>query len=159
MGAQVALTTVMKGLPLTYSKDMQEDKEPVFDAADALALAIAAMTGMVSDLGPNEEVLRNAAGAGFATATDLADWCVRELNMPFREAHHVTGALVKMAEDKGCDLYELSLAEMQAVEPRIQSEVAESLTVDNSVASRASYGGTSPKRVREQIERWRERLG
>lgn len=159
MGAQVALTTVMKGLPLTYSKDMQEDKEPVFDAADALALAIAAMTGMVSDMGPEEANLRKAAGAGFATATDLADWCVRALNMPFRDAHHVTGALVKMAEDKGCDLHELSLEEMQSVEPRIQSEVVLSLTVDNSVGSRASYGGTSPKRVREQIERWRERLG
>ncbi len=159
MGAQVAMTMVMKGLPLTYSKDMQEDKEPVFDAADALALAIAAMTGMVSDMAPVEENLRKAAGAGFATATDLADWCVRELNMPFRDAHHVTGALVKMAEDKGCDLHELSLAEMQTVEPRIQSEVVLALTVDNSVGSRASYGGTSPKRVREQIERWRERLG
>ena len=159
MGAQVAMTMVMKGLPLTYSKDMQEDKEPVFDAADALALAVAAMTGMVSDMAPVEDNLRRAAGAGFATATDLADWCVRELNMPFRDAHHVTGALVKMAEDKGCDLHELSLAEMQTVEPKIQSEVVLALTVDNSVGSRASYGGTSPKRVREQIERWRERLG
>ncbi|MEM7269785.1 MAG: argininosuccinate lyase [Pseudomonadota bacterium] len=159
MGAQVALTTVMKGLPLTYSKDMQEDKEPVFDAADALALAIAAMTGMVRDMGPNETRLREAAGAGFATATDLADWCVRELNMPFRDAHHVTGSLVKMAEDKGCDLADLSLDEMKTVEPRIRQEVVSLLTVDNSVESRASYGGTSPKQVREQIARWRETLG
>ena len=159
MGAQVAMTMVMKGLPLTYSKDMQEDKEPVFDAADALALAVAAMTGMVSDMAPVEDNLRKAAGAGFATATDLADWCVRELNMPFRDAHHVTGALVKMAEDKGCDLHELTLVEMQTVEPNIQSEVVLSLALDSSVGSRASYGGTSPKRVREQIERWRERLG
>ncbi len=158
-GNLLQLMTVMKGLPLTYNKDMQEDKEPVFDAADALALAIAAMTGMVSDMAPVEDNLRKAAGAGFATATDLADWCVRELNMPFRDAHHVTGALVKMAEDKGCDLHELSLEEMQSVEPQIQSEVVLALTVDNSVGSRASYGGTSPIRVREQIERWRERLG
>ena len=158
-GANTALMIVMKGLPLAYSKDMQEDKEPVFDAADALALAVAAMTGMVSDMAPVEDNLRKAAGAGFATATDLADWCVRELNMPFRDAHHVTGALVKMAEDKGCDLHELTLVEMQTVEPNIQSEVVLSLALDSSVGSRASYGGTSPKRVREQIERWRERLG
>ena len=158
MGAQIALTTVMKGLPLTYSKDMQEDKEPVFDAADALALAIAAMTGMVSDMAPEEANLRKAAGAGFATATDLADWCVRELNMPFRDAHHVTGALVKMAEDKGCDLADLSLSDMQGVEARITEAVYSVLTVDASTASRTSYGGTAPSNVTRQIARWRERL-
>ncbi|MGB0410790.1 MAG: argininosuccinate lyase [Pikeienuella sp.] len=158
MGAQVALQTVMKGLPLTYSKDMQEDKEPVFDAADALALALAAMTGMVRDMAPNEEVLAKAAGAGFATATDLADWCVRTLNMPFRDAHHVTGSLVKMAEDKGCDLADLPLADMQTVEARLTEDVYNVLTVEASVASRTSYGGTSPVRVGEQITRWKERL-
>ena len=155
MGAQVALTMVMKGLPLTYSKDMQEDKEPVFDAADALALAIAAMTGMVSDMAPEAENLRRAAGAGFATATDLADWCVRELNMPFRDAHHVTGALVKMAEDKGCDLSDLALDDMQSVEPRITDAVYSVLTVEASTASRTSYGGTAPSNVTAQIARWR----
>ena len=159
MGAMVALTTVMKGLPLTYSKDMQEDKEPVFDAADALALALAAMTGMVRDMWPNAEVLRAAAGAGFATATDLADWCVRVLNIPFRDAHHVTGSLVKMAEDRGCDLADLSLADMRTVEPRITDDVFNVLTVEASVASRTSYGGTAPDNVRAQIERWKEKLG
>ena len=158
MGAQVALQTVMKGLPLTYSKDMQEDKEPVFDAADALALALAAMTGMVRDMAPNAPVLAKAAGAGFATATDLADWCVRTLNMPFRDAHHVTGSLVKMAEDRGCELADLPLADMQTVEPRLTDDVFNVLTVEASVASRTSHGGTSPIRVAEQIARWKERL-
>ncbi|MGB0504568.1 MAG: argininosuccinate lyase [Pikeienuella sp.] len=157
-GSLIGLLTVMKGLPLTYSKDMQEDKEPVFDAADALALALTAMTGMVRDMAPMEDNLRAAAGAGFSTATDLADWCVRSLNMPFRDAHHVTGSLVKMAEDQGCDLADLTLEQMQSVEPQIQSEVYSILTVDNSVESRASYGGTSPTQVREQIARWKERL-
>ena len=154
-GANVALMMVMKGLPLTYSKDMQEDKEPVFDAADALALALAAMTGMVSDMAPEAENLRRAAGAGFATATDLADWCVRELNMPFRDAHHVTGALVKMAEDKGCNLSDLALTDMQSVEPRITDAVYSVLTVEASTASRTSYGGTAPSNVTAQIARWR----
>ncbi|MEM7545425.1 MAG: argininosuccinate lyase [Pseudomonadota bacterium] len=158
MGALVALTTVMKGLPLTYSKDMQEDKEPVFDAADALALALAAMTGMVSDMAPNADVLRRAAGAGFATATDLADWCVRVLNIPFRDAHHITGALVKTAEDQGVDLSDLKLADMQAVEPRITDDVFDVLTVEASVASRTSYGGTAPDQVKAQIARWQGRL-
>jgi argininosuccinate lyase len=158
LGALVALTTVMKGLPMTYSKDMQEDKEPVFDAADALALALAAMTGMVSDMAPNAEVLRKAAGAGFATATDLADWCVRVLNIPFRDAHHITGSLVKMAEDRGVDLADLSLADMQGVEPRITNDVFGVLTVEASVASRVSYGGTAPVQVKAQITRWKDRL-
>ncbi|MEX2519679.1 MAG: argininosuccinate lyase [Paracoccaceae bacterium] len=158
-GAFVTLATVMKGLPLTYSKDMQEDKEPVFDAADALALALAAMTGMVADMAPNEARLREAAGAGFATATDLADWCVRRLDIPFRQAHHITGALVKRAEDRGVDLADLTLEEMRAVEPRITEEVYGVLTVDASVASRTSYGGTAPDQVRAQIARWKERIG
>ncbi len=151
MGSLVTLLTVMKGLPLAYSKDMQEDKEPVFDAADALALALAAMTGMVADMQPNVARLREAAAQGFSTATDLADWLVRELGMPFRDAHHVTGSLVKMAEDKGCDLDGLALSDMQTVEPRITDAVFGVLGVENSVRSRISYGGASPERVREQV--------
>ena len=157
-GALVALLTVMKGLPLAYSKDMQEDKEQVFDAADSLMLALAAMTGMVADMAPRAENLRAAAGAGFSTATDLADWLVRRLDLPFREAHHVTGALVKAAEARGVDLPELSLAELQAAHAGITAEVYDVLGVDNSVASRTSYGGTAPERVRAQVARWRERL-
>ncbi len=157
-GANVALMMVMKGLPLTYSKDMQEDKEQVFDAADNLMLALAAMTGMVGDMTANRDALRAAAASGFSTATDLADWLVRELGLPFREAHHVTGALVARAEAKGCDLPELSLDEMRAVHQAIRQDVFEVLGVENSVASRMSYGGTAPARVREQIARWREVL-
>jgi len=157
-GALVALLTVMKGLPLAYSKDMQEDKEQVFDAADSLALALAAMAGMVADMRPNAKVLEQAAAAGFSTATDLADWLVRRLNMPFRDAHHVTGALVKLAEDKGCDLPDLSLDEMQAVCADITDEVYSVLGVHNSVNSRTSYGGTAPEQVRMQIARWKEML-
>jgi argininosuccinate lyase len=159
LGATVALFTVMKGLPLAYSKDMQEDKEQVFDAADALMLALAAMEGMVRDLTANREVLRAAAAAGFSTATDLADWLVRALGLPFREAHHVTGSLVALAEGKGCDLPELSLPEMQSAHPGITQEVYSVLGVDNSVASRVSFGGTAPLRVREQVAVWKERLG
>lgn len=158
-GANVALTMVMKGLPLAYSKDMQEDKEQVFDAADNLMLALAAMTGMVADMTANRAALEAAAGSGFSTATDLADWLVRALNMPFRDAHHVTGSLVAMAEQRGCDLPDLSLADMQSVHAEITEEVFGVLGVHNSVASRTSYGGTSPVRVREQIARWQEVLG
>jgi argininosuccinate lyase len=154
LGAQVALLTVMKGLPLTYSKDMQEDKEATFDAADTLMLALAAMTGMVRDMTANVAALRAAAGAGFSTATDLADWLVRTLGLPFREAHHVTGALVKLAETQGCDLPDLTLQQMQGVHPGITDAVFSVLGVDNSVASRISYGGTAPLRVREQVARW-----
>ena len=159
LGATVALFTVMKGLALTYSKDMQEDKEQVFDAADTLMLALAAMTGMVGDMTANREVLARAAGAGFSTATDLADWLVRELGLPFREAHHVTGTLVAMAEARGCDLPELSLADMAAVHGGITAGVFGVLGVENSVRSRTSYGGTAPERVREQVALWRARLG
>lgn len=158
MGANIALMTVMKGLPLAYSKDMQEDKEQVFDAADHLMLALAAMEGMVGDMTANREALREAAGSGFSTATDLADWLVRELGLPFREAHHVTGSLVALAESKGCDLPELALADMQGVHAGITEAVFSVLGVDNSVASRTSYGGTAPNRVREQIALWKERL-
>jgi len=158
LGANVALFTVMKGLPLAYSKDMQEDKEQVFDAADNLMLALAAMTGMVSDLTGNRENLEAAAANGFSTATDLADWLVRELGLPFRDAHHVTGALVALAEGKGCDLADLALDEMRGVHAGISEGVFDVLTVQASVASRMSYGGTAPARVREQIAAWRERL-
>ena len=158
-GANVALMMVMKGLPLAYSKDMQEDKEQVFDAADNWMLALAAMEGMVKDMTGNRVNLEAAASAGFSTATDLADWLVRTLDLPFREAHHVTGSLVAMAEKKGCDLPDLSLEDMQSVNAAITSDVFEVLGVHNSVASRTSYGGTAPVRVREQIARWKEVLG
>ncbi len=159
MGAQVALLVVMKGLPLTYSKDMQEDKQQLFDAADTLMLGLAAMEGMVRDMAANRAALAAAAASGFSTATDLADWLVRTLNLPFREAHHVTGSLVRIAEAAGCDLPELSLGQMQSVHPGITAEVFDVLGVENSVRSRISYGGTAPERVREQIARWRGVLG
>ncbi len=158
LGATVGLFAVMKGLPLAYSKDMQEDKEQVFDAADNLMLALAAMEGMVRDMTANREALREAAATGFSTATDLADWLVRELNLPFREAHHVTGRLVAMAEARGCDLPDLSLDDMKSVHPGITNAVFDVLGVENSVASRTSYGGTAPQNVRAQIARWKEKL-
>ena len=157
-GANVALMMVMKGLPLAYSKDMQEDKEQVFDAADNLMLALAAMTGMVSDMTANRDSLKVAAASGFSTATDLADWLVRALGMPFRDAHHVTGSLVAMAEVQGCDLINLTLAQMQSVHAEISDDVFEVLGVENSVASRVSYGGTAPAQVRAQIARWEAAL-
>ena len=157
-GANVALMTVMKGLPLAYSKDMQEDKEQVFDAADNLMIALAAMEGMVKDMNANVPALEAAASAGFSTATDLADWLVRETGLPFREAHHVTGALVAMAESKGCDLPDLTLEDMQTVSPAITAGIHDVLGVHNSVASRLSHGGTAPVRVREQVARWKEIL-
>lgn len=157
-GALIALTTVMKGLPLAYSKDMQEDKPPVFEAFESLDLALAAMTGMVRDLNANLERMKAAASSGFSTATDLADWLVRTLNMPFRDAHHVTGAAVKLAEGQGVDLSQLSLADLQKLEAGITEDVYSVLTPEASAASRLSYGGTSPVRVREQIQRWKEIL-
>jgi argininosuccinate lyase len=153
-GALVALLTVMKGLPLAYAKDMQEDKEPVFDAAEAWALSLAATAGMVRDMTPDVVRMREFAGSGFATATDLADWLVRVLRLPFRSAHHVTGRLVALAEARGVDLAGLSLAEMQPVEAGITSDVFSVLTVEASVASRVSYGGTAPANVAEQAARW-----
>ena len=159
LGATVALFTIMKGLALTYSKDMQEDKEQVFDAADSLMLGLAAMTGMVGDMTANRDVLKAAAASGFSTATDLADWLVRELGLPFREAHHVTGTLVALAESTGVDLPDLTLAQMQSVHPGIREDVFAVLGVENSVRSRMSYGGTAPERVREQAARWRAALG
>ncbi|ASP19863.1 aspartate ammonia-lyase [Antarctobacter heliothermus] len=157
-GANVALMMVMKGLPLAYSKDMQEDKEQVFDAADNWMLALAAMEGMVRDMSANVPNLEGAASAGFSTATDLADWLVRETGLPFRDAHHVTGTLVAKAEGKGCDLPDLSLEEMQEVHGNIDASVYDVLGVHNSVRSRMSYGGTAPQRVREQIAAWKGRL-
>ena len=157
-GANVALMMVMKGLPLAYSKDMQEDKEQVFDAADSLMLALAAMTGMISDMTANRESLKIAAASGFSTATDLADWLVRALGMPFRDAHHVTGSLVAMAEAQGCDLPALTLAQMQSVHADISTDVFEVLGVEKSVASRTSYGGTAPVQVQAQIARWEATL-
>jgi argininosuccinate lyase len=159
IGALTTLLIVMKGLPLAYSKDMQEDKEAAFDALDALSLSLAAMTGMVSTLTVNEKEMRAAASRGFSTATDLADWLVRALNLPFRQAHHVTGTLVGIAEKKGVDLDALSLAEMQAVEPGITDAVYSVLGVDNSVKSRTSFGGTSPDNVRAAAAFWRNALG
>lgn len=158
IGALTALLIVMKGLPLTYSKDMQEDKEGTFDALENLSLCLAAMTGMVRDLNPDLARMRAAAGAGFATATDLADWLVRSLNMPFREAHHVTGRLVAVAAEKAIGLEDLTLAEMQAVEPRITKELFDVLGVDKSVESRTSYGGTAPVNVRAQAAAWLAKL-
>ncbi|WP_232818342.1 argininosuccinate lyase [Elioraea thermophila] len=158
-GNLLALLTVMKGLPLAYAKDMQEDKEPVFDTADTLALCLAATEGMVRDLEADEAAMRRWAGEGFATATDLADWLVRALGLPFRDAHHVTGRLVALAEAKGCGLADLSLDDLRSVEPRITADVYSVLSVEASIASRTSYGGTAPANVRAQIAAWRERLG
>jgi argininosuccinate lyase len=153
-----ALLVVMKGLPMTYSKDMQEDKEPVFEVADTLSLTVPAMTGMLGDLTVNREVMEAAARQGFTTATDLADWLVRQLGLPFRRAHNVTGSLVKLAEERGVDLDGLSLADMQAVEGGITEAVFDVLGVHNSVASRVSFGGTAPSRVRAAIAEARRKL-
>jgi argininosuccinate lyase len=157
-GALVALLTVMKGLPLAYAKDMQEDKEPVFEATAALSLALAATAGMVRDLQPDAARMRALAGAGFATATDLADWLVRVAGLPFRTAHHVTGKLVARAEAAGCGLEQLPLADMQAEHAGMTAAVFSVLTVEASVASRLSYGGTAPANVAAQAARWLREL-
>ena len=157
-GAFQSLAMVMKGLPLAYSKDMQEDKEVTFDALASYRLAVAAMTGMVEDLEPVPDAMRAAAGRGFSTATDLADWLVRTLKLPFRDAHHVTGSIVKRAETLGLDLEALALDEMRAVEPRITADVYSVLSVENSVKSRVSYGGTAPQNVRKMASAWLKRL-
>ena len=154
IGALNGLLVVMKGLPLAYSKDMQEDKEGTFDGLQTLSLCLAAMTGMIADLEPDTQRMEAAAGAGFATATDLADWLVRELGMPFRDAHHVTGRLVALAASRRVGLEDLTLQEMQGIEPRLTMAVYDVLGVQNSVASRTSYGGTSPINVKAQAERW-----
>jgi len=159
IGAQNALLIVLKGLPLAYGKDMQEDKQPTFDAADSLELCIAATAGMVSDFTANRDLLLKAAGEGYTTATDLADWCVRVLDMPFRDAHHVAGRLVRLAEGQGKPLEALTLAELRSVEKRITPAIFRVLGVENSVKSRVSYGGTAPRNVKSQILRWRRLLG
>ena len=158
IGALIGLLTVMKGLPLAYSKDMQEDKEGVFDALETLSLTLAAMAGMIRDLTPDAKTMKRAAGAGYATATDLADWLVRELKLPFREAHHATGRIVALAAARGVGLERLKLEEMQSVEPRITPEVFAVLGVDRSVKSRTSYGGTAPSNVKRQARAWLKRL-
>ncbi len=158
VGALTALAIVMKGLPLAYGKDMQEDKEPVFDALDALALSLAAMTGMVADAEFNREAMKRAAGSGFATATDLADWLAREAGVPFRDAHEITGRLVALAESKNCGLDGLTIEDFKSVDARLDSRAFKVLSVENSVKSRKSFGGTAPDNVRAQIAAWRERL-
>jgi argininosuccinate lyase len=149
---------VVKGLVLAYGTDLQEDKERVFDAADALEPSLKVMAGMFADLTVNPARMRALANAGYPTATDLADWLVQNLNMPFRDAHHVTGTIVKRAEDLGVDLDHLPLEEMQKIEPAITADVMKVLSVEASVAARMSYGGTAPDRVREQIFFWKEKL-
>ena len=158
LGSLVQLTTVMKGLPLAYSKDMQEDKVPTFAALDALQLSLAAMAGMVDDLEPDAARMAAAAGAGFSTATDLADWLVREADLPFRDAHHATGRAVALAEARGVGLADLPLADLQAIHPAVTDAVYGVLTPERSAASRTSYGGTAPAQVRKQVETWKDRL-
>lgn len=157
-GAFQSLLMVMKGLPLAYSKDMQEDKEVAFDALAHFETALAAMMGMITDLAPVPEAMAAAAGSGYSTATDLADWLVRELKMPFRDAHHVTGEIVKMAEDQDLTLDQLPLTQMQKVEPKITKAVFSVLSVENSVKSRKSFGGTAPQNVRKMAKSWLKRL-
>ncbi|MGN1289352.1 MAG: argininosuccinate lyase, partial [Bradyrhizobium sp.] len=158
IGALTALLIVMKGLPLAYQKDMQEDKQGAMEAFEALSLAIRAMTGMVEDLVPDEAKMKAAAGEGYATATDLADWLVRTLKMPFRDAHHVTGRIVGLASKQGVALHELPLAAMQEVEPKITADALKVLSVESSVKSRTSFGGTAPKNVMAQAKAWAKRL-
>ena len=158
VGALTAILIVMKGLPLAYAKDMQEDKQGAMEAFGALSLAVRAITGMVLDLVPDEAKMKSAAGDGYATATDLADWLVRTLKLPFRDAHHVTGRIVALAAEKGVPLHRLALADMVATEPRITDDVFNVLSVTNSVKSRVSYGGTAPKNVRAQANKWLRKL-
>jgi argininosuccinate lyase len=158
VGALAALLVVMKGLPLAYSKDMQEDKEQIFDALPSLSLCLAAMTGMIADMTANTEAMRAAAGSGFSTATDLADWLVREAKLPFREAHHVTGRIVAEAAKRQVTLDRLPLAAMLEAHPAITARVFDVLSVEASVASRVSEGGTAPEKVRAAAEAWIERL-
>jgi argininosuccinate lyase len=158
IGALSAILIVMKGLPLAYAKDMQEDKEGAMDALSSLSLSVAAIAGMIADLEPDVAKMKKAAGEGYATATDLADWLVHTLKIPFRDAHHVTGRVVALAEGKGVPLHRLTLADMQGVEPRMTDDVFNVLSVTNSVKSRVSYGGTAPKNVRAQAKRWLKRL-
>jgi argininosuccinate lyase len=157
-GAFQALLMVMKGLPLAYAKDMQEDKEPVFDALDALKVGIVAMTGTIEDLEPDLKVMRRAAAAGYATATDLADWLVLKLGLPFREAHHIAGRIVALAESQGATLEKLPLSDLKSVEERITEDVYSALNAQGSARSRTSYGGTAPANVKREARRWIKRL-
>jgi len=159
VGLLTGLLVTMKGLPLAYSKDMQDDKEPVFEAYDLLMISLSALAGMIDTVEFVPERMRAAAASGFSTATDLADWLVREADVPFREAHHIVGRAVKLAEERGCGLNELPLADLQAIDGRIDARVFEVLSVEASVASRTSYGGTAPVRVREQIAAAKEERG
>ena len=159
IGSLNSLLITMKGLALTFSKDMQEDKEATFDAVETYSLIIAAMTGMVEDMTVNAKQMKRATEVGFITATDLADWVVRVLGLPFRNAHHITGSLVALAEKKGCDLDGLTLTEMQSIEPKITDDVFSVLSVENSVSSRVSYGGTAPAQVLEQVTLAKKRIG
>jgi argininosuccinate lyase len=158
MGAHTALMMVMKGLPLAYSKDMQEDKEVAFDAFDNLSLALAAMGGMITDLTVNKKSMLEAAGSGFSTATDIADWLVREANVAFRDAHHITGEAVALAEKKQVRLDQLELADLQKIDARIDERIFSILSVENSVASRTSFGGTAPQNVLAQVKLWQDKL-
>jgi len=159
VGALTSLMVTMKGLPLAYSKDMQDDKEPVFEARDLLMLSLEALAGMVETIEFVPDRMRAAASQGYSTATDLADWLVREANVPFREAHHITGRAVKLAEERGCGLVDLSIEDLKAIDPRIDERLYDVLSIDASVRSRTSYGGTAPERVREQIAKAKEKLG
>ena len=158
VGALVGLLIMMKGLALTYSKDMQEDKEPLFDAFDSLALCLAAAAGMIRDMSVNAEAMARAAGTGHATATDLADWLVQEAGVPFREAHAITGRVVRLADDKGCDLKDLPLADLQAIEPRIAAAAVALLDPAQAIVRRTSEGGTAPGEVAKQVARARQRF-
>ncbi len=157
-GALVALLTTLKGLSLTYSKDLQEDKEPLFDASDALNLCLQAAEGMIRDMQPNVEAMHAAAEKGYSTATDIADWLVQKLNLPFRDAHHITGKIVRLAEEKQCRLIDLPLSAVQKIEPRITASLFDVLTPEASAASRMSLGGTAPKRVKEAVKAARRRF-
>jgi argininosuccinate lyase len=159
LGTLTSLMVTMKGLPLAYSKDMQDDKEPVFEARDLAMLSLQALAGMVETVEFVIDRMRAAASQGYSTATDLADWLVREADVPFREAHHITGSAVKAAEEKGCELADLPLATLQSIDARIDQRVYDVLSVDASVRSRTSYGGTAPSQVREQIAAAKEELG
>jgi len=158
IGALNALMVMMKGLPLAFCKDMQEDKEPLFDAAETLHVCIAACTGMVQDIEVNSSSMEHASELGFSTATDLADWLVRVLNIPFRRAHHITGAVVKLAEQKKCLLKELTLDDLKNIEPKITNDIYAVLEPSKSISSRESFGGTAPQNVKAAISVARKRF-
>jgi argininosuccinate lyase len=157
-GALLGFLTVIKGLPLAYSKDLQEDKESVFDTFDTMSICLLAMTGMVSDMTPNTKVLKESAKSGFSTATDLADWIVRELGIPFREAHSITGSIVRLAENRECELKDLTLTDLKTIESKITSSIYSIMSVESSVSSRNSLGGTAPSQVIIQLKKWKKKL-